>query len=139
LDLIVSERVSKSSEEDLALDLHGLALKQLFINSFTIISSKLVVLHLDHNNLVLIPYGLFSIMPNLYDLTLHDNLLKEIPSDIPKLNNLQTLRLDRNKLIALPDEIGHCRNLTELHLDGNSTLCTNISWRIKSTTSYRNF
>lgn len=121
-DLIVTERIAHSSEEEKILDLHGLELNQLFLDPFIMISSKLIILHLDHNNLTSIPHGLFSVIHHLRELSLHDNLLEEIPRDISKLIYLQSLRLDRNKLITLPDEIGQCKNLTELHLDGNSTL-----------------
>ncbi len=121
-DLIINERIANSFEEEQVLDLHGLELNQLFVNPFIMISSKLIALHLDHNNLKSIPYGLFSVIYNLRDLSLHDNFLEEIPSDVSKLINLQSLRLDRNKLITIPDEIGQCKNLTELHLDGNITL-----------------
>jgi len=121
-DLIVTERISNSGDGIVVLDLHGLELNQLFINAFITSSSNLIVLHLDHNNLVSIPHGLFSIIQNLRELSLHDNLLKEMPSDLSRLTDLQSLSLDRNQLIVLPDGIGECKNLTKLHLDGNHSL-----------------
>lgn len=102
--------------------MHQLNLRQLFLNPFTTIASKLQVLHLDHNDLESVPYGLFSLTVNIQDLALHNNALTAIPSDICRLKSLKTLRLDNNNLKELPESIGDCTNLAELHLDGNKSL-----------------
>ncbi|ELA42211.1 uncharacterized protein VICG_00854 [Vittaforma corneae ATCC 50505] len=43
---------------------------------------------------------------NLEKLNLSDNMLKSLPADIGELKNLKTLYLDLNKLETLPDTIG---------------------------------
>ena len=119
---IILSRVVSVDSSYVSMALNDLNLGRIFLNSFTFVASSLVTLHLDHNNFKEIPFGLFSIVHNLRDLALHNNVLMALPSDIGKLQQLQELRVDNNILMSLPTELGDCKQLTLLHLDGNKNL-----------------
>jgi hypothetical protein len=55
-------------------------------------------------------------------LSVKDNLLGAIPSQIEHLTNLKALLLDRNKLAHLPSTISSLSSLRELSLFGNASL-----------------
>eukprot|EP01083_Nonionella_stella_P063768 165730_1 len=80
-------------------------------------------LYLDHNLLTEIPVSLCFGMHLLTHLTLHNNHLQHLPSNIGALNHLRELRIDHNKIRILPDSICDLKHLQLLHIDGNSITC----------------
>lgn len=69
--------------------------------------------------LKLVPPEVFSSFPNLQELNLSKNRLKEIPPEIQMLKNLKKLSLFKNRIEALPPEIGELENLEELIINNN--------------------
>src|SRR6185369_10764407 len=74
-----------------------------------------------------------SLMTNLTNLYLYNNLLTSLPSAIGLLTHLVILQLDNNELTYLPPEIGCLTNLKELFLDYN--LLQNVPDEIGNLTS----
>ena len=52
-------------------------------------------------------------------VTLQNNNLKELPSNVGDLRNLRELRIDHNNIKELPDSICDLQQLQVLHIDGN--------------------
>lgn len=93
------------------IDLQGI----LDIENF----KELKKLSLDENLLTeknLNPIKHFS---NLIILSITQNLLKEIPSEILELNSLQQLYLVNNEIIEIPENIDRLRNLKRLNISKN--------------------
>ena len=66
-----------------------------------------------------VPKEVFTSFPNLHELDLSRNRLKEIPSDIKLLKKLKRLVLFKNKIETLPAEIGQLENLESLIINQN--------------------
>ena len=81
--------------------------------------NKVKELYLDHNLLISIPLSFCSGLKCLTHLTLHNNKLECLPSNIGELDNLKQLRIDHNEIKELPDSICDLKQLQVLHIDGN--------------------
>jgi len=66
-----------------------------------------------------LPREVFTAFPNLLELDISRNRLKEVPKEIGQLKNLRRLLADRNKIATLPKEIGDLESLEELVLNRN--------------------
>jgi len=81
--------------------------------------SKTPNIDLSKMNLSFIPDVVFT-LKSLKALSLADNQIEVISSNIVKLNNLNWLSLSNNMLKLIPPEIGKMNNLTRLDLSGNN-------------------
>lgn len=127
LDQLIEHHCTTSNEDTashVSLDLHNqnLASCHLFFDNFLQFSDSLTSLHLDHNNLNFIPNGILKSLPLLQTLSLHNNQLEALPTEIGELTHLEHIRLDCNSLISLPVELKNCSSLQSLHLSGNPDL-----------------
>jgi protein scribble len=61
----------------------------------------------------------------LYDLTLSNNHIEQLPHSIGRLKKLQILKVDRNRITQLTPAIGSCTMLQELMLTENQLT---VSW-----------
>lgn len=66
-----------------------------------------------------VPDEVFTAFPNLLELDLGRNRLRDLPTTIGVLKKLKRFIADRNKLTTLPKEIGDMENLQELILNRN--------------------
>ncbi|XP_006536329.1 leucine-rich repeat-containing protein 27 isoform X2 [Mus musculus] len=73
-------------------------------------------LHLQRNLLREIPEDFFQLLPNLTWLDLRYNKIKVLPSGIGSHKHLKTLLLERNPIKMLPVELGQVTTLTALNL-----------------------
>jgi Leucine-rich repeat (LRR) protein len=71
-------------------------------------------LELNHNDISVIPSGVFDNNTNIKFLKLDNNNIKTIPTSIGKLSNVSFLHLGNNPITELPKEIGNCKNLLDL-------------------------
>ena len=129
LGLLIEKQCVSNSDCDgtlvcRSLDIHGqsLASCHLFFDQFLKLTDSLTSLHLDHNLLNFIPNGILKSLPLLLNLSLHNNQLETLPSEIGILTHLEHLRLDCNALTSLPVELKYCSSLQSLHLTGNPLL-----------------
>jgi internalin A len=79
---------------------------------------KLVVLHLDNNQLSGLPESIGQ-FDKLQKLDLDHNGLTALPESIGQLHQIWKLRLSGNQLRALPESIGELSQLQALYLDNN--------------------
>ena len=77
-------------------------------NEDNIIYDKILEVHLDKEDLEMIPDKIFE-FTNLHVLNLSNNLIKTIPNKIGNLINLQELYLDNNMISDIPEEIGNLK------------------------------
>lgn len=70
-------------------------------------------------NLKTIPAEVFVAFPNLVELDLSKNRIKELPADIQLLKKLKRLILFKNKIEELPPQIGELTDLEELIVNQN--------------------
>ncbi|XP_051838743.1 leucine-rich repeat-containing protein 27 isoform X2 [Antechinus flavipes] len=96
------------------LDLSKRGLEHLSEEIFKI--SHLKQLHLQRNELSIIPKDFFQLLPNLVWLDLRHNKIKAIPSGIGSHKNLKTLLMEKNPIKALPVELGNLMSLKALNL-----------------------
>ncbi|XP_074088229.1 leucine-rich repeat-containing protein 27 isoform X2 [Macrotis lagotis] len=73
-------------------------------------------LHLQRNELSIIPKDFFQLLPNLVWLDLRHNKIKAIPSGIGSHKNLKTLLMEKNPIKSLPVELGNLMSLKALNL-----------------------
>ncbi|KYO43939.1 leucine-rich repeat-containing protein 27 isoform A [Alligator mississippiensis] len=73
-------------------------------------------LHLERNQLAVIPEDLFQKLPNLVWLDLRDNKIKTLPPGIGCHKQLTTLLLEGNPIKRLPVELGNLTSLKALNL-----------------------
>lgn len=125
--------------------LQELYLNYSFIESFVPDAftqlSRLKILELRNNNLVMLPRSLnrleqlerldigmnaFESLPdiignlkNLRELLIDDNHIELIPTAIGQLKHLEYFDASTNQLVAIPTQIGSCQQLTELNLTNN--------------------
>lgn len=91
--------------------------------------SQMVELRLGNNKISCIGQGdLFAKWNQLATITLQNNMLTELPSDIGSLKNIEDLYLFGNNLTTIPETIGDLTQLQELDLYNNQlqTLPTQI-------------
>lgn len=60
-----------------------------------------------------------SMLPNLQELCLNDNLLTEVPPEIGRLAHLRVLEVKDNRLTRVSETVAHLGNLEYLALAGN--------------------
>ena len=82
--------------------------------------SKLQNLVLSHNEITELPPHMFSYMPNLLEVNLGANKIKELPPSLCTLPNLQVLCLSRNELNGLPASIAGLVSLQQLFVARNA-------------------
>ncbi|XP_036591830.1 leucine-rich repeat-containing protein 27 [Trichosurus vulpecula] len=97
-----------------ALDLSKRGLEHLSEEIFRI--PHLKQLHLQRNELSIIPKDFFELLPNLVWLDLRHNKIKAIPSGIGSHKNLKTLLMEKNPIKTLPVELGNLTSLKALNL-----------------------
>ncbi|XP_027696300.1 leucine-rich repeat-containing protein 27 isoform X2 [Vombatus ursinus] len=97
-----------------ALDLSQRGLEHLSEEIFKI--PHLKQLHLQRNELIIIPKDFFQLLPNLVWLDLRHNKIKAIPSGIGSHKNLKTLLMEKNPIKTLPVELGNLASLKALNL-----------------------
>ncbi|XP_072485219.1 leucine-rich repeat-containing protein 27 isoform X2 [Notamacropus eugenii] len=97
-----------------ALDLSKRGLEHLSEEIFKI--AHLKQLHLQRNELSIIPKDFFQLLPNLVWLDLRHNKIKAIPSGIGSHKNLKTLLMEMNPIKTLPVELGNLTSLKALNL-----------------------
>ena len=78
-----------------------------------------VVLHWNYRGLRYIPDDVFKCASHVEELTLRNNLLRELPITLCGLTGLKLLYIKQNNLEYLPESIGNLVNLTVLDLLGN--------------------
>lgn len=92
--------------------------KQFFELAYSTWRYSLTKLTICDNKLCLFPREI-SLLVNLKVLSLDNNLLAFIPSDIVRLKTLEKLSLRNNKLTKLPEEFSALVNLKELNFANN--------------------
>nr|XP_020828738.1 leucine-rich repeat-containing protein 27 isoform X2 [Phascolarctos cinereus] len=97
-----------------ALDLSKRGLEHLSEEIFKI--PHLKQLHLQRNELSIIPKDFFQLLPSLVWLDLRHNKIKAIPSGIGSHKNLKTLLMEKNPIKTLPVELGNLASLKALNL-----------------------
>ncbi|XP_044516243.1 leucine-rich repeat-containing protein 27 [Gracilinanus agilis] len=98
----------------LVLDLSKRGLEQLNEEIFKI--PHLKQLHLQRNELSIIPKDFFQLLPSLVWLDLRHNQIRAIPSGIGAHKNLKTLLMEKNPIKSLPVELGNLMSLKALNL-----------------------
>lgn len=109
---------STAATEWTALDIGGMAIRNISQALFSGSFSFLTTLYLNHNQITTLPPAI-SVLENLKVLHLSSNRLKVLPAEIGKLTNLTELLLFDNQLNSLPFEFGLLFKLETLGLDGN--------------------
>lgn len=80
--------------------------------------SALTILSLANNELSLLPSEIGG-LAKLRELHVNDNQLTSLPPEIGALTNLANLEASRNRLTSLPPQIGLLTSLRQLYLAGN--------------------
>lgn len=92
--------------------------KEFFELAYSTWRYSLTKLSICDNKLCLFPREI-SLLVNLKVLSLDNNLLAFIPSDIVRLKTLEKLTLRNNKLTKLPEEFSALINLKQLNFSSN--------------------
>lgn len=82
-------------------------------------SNNLQMLYLDFNNLKELNTEMLKNIPNLHTLSIKDNKLSVLPSNITSLQELNQLDISNNNITDLPNELGLMYNLQKIIVDGN--------------------
>lgn len=78
------------------------------------------ILDLSYQNLKILPAAASN--PEIEILILDNNKIEELPSWIGNLKNLKILSIRNNNLLKLNSDITFCENLEQLYLSGNENL-----------------
>jgi len=97
-----------------SLTIHSDSLKKIRVDKM----SGLKTLNLGFSNLSEFPKGINK-LHLLEQLTLKENLITVIPSEIKDLENLKILDLSKNRLKTIEPGMGNLKDLEELHLSFN--------------------
>ncbi|XP_072044102.1 uncharacterized protein [Amphiura filiformis] len=81
--------------------------------------SSTTVLNLDYNDITELPNDVITSLPQLRQLSLIGNDLKEFPSVLGQLSKLQVLAASENEISHLPDSFKCLKELETLDLVGN--------------------
>ncbi|XP_020828741.1 leucine-rich repeat-containing protein 27 isoform X4 [Phascolarctos cinereus] len=113
-----------------ALDLSKRGLEHLSEEIFKI--PHLKQLHLQRNELSIIPKDFFQLLPSLVWLDLRHNKIKAIPSGIGSHKNLKTLLMEKNPIKTLPVElVGPVKKVNLESQHGASNKETLQPWKSK--------
>ncbi|KAJ1508139.1 hypothetical protein HMI54_001261 [Coelomomyces lativittatus] len=88
-------------------------------SNFKLEDSSSLNLNLDHQNLSQVPDSIFVKNLVFLRLSLAQNHLTSLPTNISCLSQLRVLRLDHNELLALPDSICELQFLETLNVSNN--------------------
>ena len=103
------------------VDLSGNALTGLFVGTTTTTNESIQTLTLARNAIEVIPEGFFSGMKGLRHLSLANNRLSALPSDLRRNSALELLDASGNKTIrAIPESFAELKMLQVLDLSDNA-------------------